>query len=120
MTPPFTVAITRLRKLRVFQNQQLTRIVNAPCYFKREVLYIDLKAKPILDHIKDISTKFFQMLPQIRNRLLPAYNPTVSSSQNGLVPFWNAPSFIFLQLREDELTLNCAANLNVLFNLSKL
>ncbi|GBO31575.1 hypothetical protein AVEN_105790-1 [Araneus ventricosus] len=62
---------TKLKKLQVFQNQQLMRFVNAygmPDI--RSCITNYLKAKSILDHTKDISSKFFQRLSQIPNELL--------------------------------------------------
>ncbi|GBL92462.1 hypothetical protein AVEN_174737-1 [Araneus ventricosus] len=78
-----TTSIRNLRKLQVFQNQQLKRIVNAPWYVRRKLIHQDLKIHPVLDFMKIISKKFFEKLPQIPNvlLLLPPYDPAVPSSR---------------------------------------
>ncbi|GBM09562.1 hypothetical protein AVEN_29417-1 [Araneus ventricosus] len=63
-------SIKTLRKLQVFQNQQLMRIVDAPWYVRRKVIRNDLKIDPVLHFIKIISKRFFEKLPQILNELL--------------------------------------------------
>ncbi|GBL92736.1 hypothetical protein AVEN_119122-1 [Araneus ventricosus] len=78
-----SVAITRLKKLQVFQNQQFIRIVNVSQWVRGQILHDNLEVKPILDHIKDISAIFFQKTAfneQIRNELLqdlPVCHPTI-------------------------------------------
>ncbi|GBM01036.1 hypothetical protein AVEN_55542-1 [Araneus ventricosus] len=65
---------TNIKKLQVFQNQQLMHVVNAPWYVRREVLHDDLKIDPISEFIKKTSTRFFNKIPQIRNELLRPKN----------------------------------------------
>ncbi|GFX68321.1 uncharacterized protein TNCV_2816961 [Trichonephila clavipes] len=46
--------------------------------------YRDLKIKPFLPHIKDLSKRFFDKLPSVPNELIsnqPAYDPAVPSSR---------------------------------------
>ncbi|GBN77488.1 hypothetical protein AVEN_190848-1 [Araneus ventricosus] len=74
-----TTSIRNLRKLQVFQNQQLARIVNAPWYVRRKLIHQDIKIDPVLDFMKIISEK----LPQIPKALLqlPPYDPAIPSSR---------------------------------------
>ncbi|GFT16546.1 RNA-directed DNA polymerase from mobile element jockey [Trichonephila clavipes] len=78
-----SAAVTRLKKLHVFQNKHLRKITNAPWFVRNEILHKDLKIDPILDFIKNQSKKFFDRLPQIPNqsiRVIPAYDNSVPSS----------------------------------------
>ncbi|GFU35518.1 hypothetical protein TNCV_317641 [Trichonephila clavipes] len=56
----------------------------APWFVRNEVIYRDLKVKPLLPYIKNLSKRFFDNLPNIPNELIriqPAYDPAVPSSQ---------------------------------------
>ncbi|GBN36014.1 RNA-directed DNA polymerase from mobile element jockey, partial [Araneus ventricosus] len=78
-----TTSIRSLKKLQVFQNKQLVRIVDAPWYVRRKLIHQDLKIDPVLDFMKIISKKFFEKLQQIPNALLqlPPYDSAVPSSR---------------------------------------
>ncbi|GBL79275.1 hypothetical protein AVEN_92491-1 [Araneus ventricosus] len=70
-------SIKNLKKLQVFQNQQLVRIADAPWYVRRKLIHKYLKIDPVLDFMKIISKKFFEtVLLQ-----LPPYDPAVPSSR---------------------------------------
>ncbi|GFS88794.1 RNA-directed DNA polymerase from mobile element jockey [Trichonephila clavipes] len=65
-------------------NSFLRQLVNAPWFIRNEVIYRDLKIKPFLPHIKDLSKRFFDKLPSVPNELItnqPAYDPAEPSSQ---------------------------------------
>ncbi|GBO20094.1 hypothetical protein AVEN_160360-1 [Araneus ventricosus] len=49
-----TTSIKNLRKLQVFQNQQLARIDDSPWYDRRKLIHKDLKIGPVLDFMKII------------------------------------------------------------------
>ncbi|GFS33509.1 hypothetical protein TNIN_274221 [Trichonephila inaurata madagascariensis] len=51
-------------------NSFLRQIVNAPWFVRNEVIYRDLKVKPFLPYIKNISFNFFNKLPSIPNDLI--------------------------------------------------
>ncbi|GFW54514.1 RNA-directed DNA polymerase from mobile element jockey [Trichonephila clavipes] len=73
-----------LKKLHTLTNSFLRQIVNAPWFVRNEVIYRDLKIKPFLPHIKDLSKRFFDKLPSVPNELIsnqPTYDPAVPSSQ---------------------------------------
>ncbi|GFU82811.1 RNA-directed DNA polymerase from mobile element jockey [Trichonephila clavipes] len=73
-----------LKKLHTLTNSFLRQIVNAPWFIRNEVIYRDLKIKPFLPHIKDLSKRFFDKLPNVPNELIsnqPASDPAVPSSQ---------------------------------------
>ncbi|GFU52005.1 RNA-directed DNA polymerase from mobile element jockey [Trichonephila clavipes] len=73
-----------LKKLHTLTNSFLRQIVNAPWFVRNEVIYRDLKIKPFLPHIKDLSKRFFDKLPNVPNELIsnqPEYDPAVPSSQ---------------------------------------
>ncbi|GFX06432.1 RNA-directed DNA polymerase from mobile element jockey [Trichonephila clavipes] len=56
----------------------------APWFVCNEVIYCDLKVKPLLPYIKNLCKRFFDNLPNIPNQLIriqPAYDPAVPSSQ---------------------------------------
>ncbi|GFV63483.1 RNA-directed DNA polymerase from mobile element jockey [Trichonephila clavipes] len=66
------------------KNSFLRQIVNAPWFIRNEVIYRDIKIKPFLPHIKDLSKRFFDKLRNVPNGLIsnqPAYDPAVPSSQ---------------------------------------
>ncbi|GBL73517.1 hypothetical protein AVEN_159504-1 [Araneus ventricosus] len=73
-----SISTTNIRKLQVYQNEQLMHVVNAPWYVRRKVIHDDLKIDPISEFIKKTSVRFFDEIPQIRNELLqrPAYDPS--------------------------------------------
>ncbi|GFW41787.1 RNA-directed DNA polymerase from mobile element jockey [Trichonephila clavipes] len=79
-----SAGMCHLKKLHTLTNSFLRQIVNAPWFVRNEVIYRDLKIKPFLPHIKDLSKRFFDKLPNVPNELIsnqPAYDPTVPSSQ---------------------------------------
>ncbi|GFV65726.1 RNA-directed DNA polymerase from mobile element jockey [Trichonephila clavipes] len=76
--------VSHLKKLHTLTNSFLRQIVNAPWFIRNEVIYRDLKIKLFLPHIKDLSKRFFNKLPNVPNELIsnqPAYDPAVPSSQ---------------------------------------
>ncbi|GFX62210.1 RNA-directed DNA polymerase from mobile element jockey [Trichonephila clavipes] len=79
-----SAGMCHLRKLRTLTNSILRQIVNAPWFVRNEVIYCDLKVKPLLPYIKNLSKRFFDKLPNITNELIrnqSAYDPAVSSLQ---------------------------------------
>ncbi|GFS97213.1 RNA-directed DNA polymerase from mobile element jockey [Trichonephila clavipes] len=79
-----SAGMCHLKKLHTLTNSFLRQIVNAPWFARNEVIYRDLKIKPFLPHIKDLSKRFFDKLPSVPNELIsnqPAYDPAVPSSQ---------------------------------------
>ncbi|GFY16500.1 RNA-directed DNA polymerase from mobile element jockey [Trichonephila clavipes] len=79
-----SAGMCHLKKLHTLTNSFLRQIVNAPWFVRNEVIYRDLKIKPFLPHIKDLSKRFFDKLPSVPNELIsnqPAYDPAVPSSQ---------------------------------------
>ncbi|GFS92339.1 probable RNA-directed DNA polymerase from transposon X-element [Trichonephila clavipes] len=79
-----SAGMCHLKKLHTLTNSFLRQIVNAPWFIRNEVIYRDLKIKPFLPHIKDLSKRFFDKLPSVPNELItnqPAYDPAVPSSQ---------------------------------------
>ncbi|GFV12199.1 RNA-directed DNA polymerase from mobile element jockey [Trichonephila clavipes] len=79
-----SAGMCHLKKLHTLKNSFLRQIVNAPWFIRNEVIYRDLKIKPFLPHIKDLSKRFFDKLPNVPNELIsnqPAYDPAVPSSQ---------------------------------------
>ncbi|GFX63716.1 RNA-directed DNA polymerase from mobile element jockey [Trichonephila clavipes] len=79
-----SAGMCHLKKLHTLTNSFLRQIVNAPWFIHNEVIYRDLKIKPFLPHIKDLSKRFFDKLPNVPNELIsnqPAYDPAVPSSQ---------------------------------------
>ncbi|GFU94695.1 RNA-directed DNA polymerase from mobile element jockey [Trichonephila clavipes] len=79
-----SAGMRHLKKLHTLTNSFLRQIVNAPWFIRNEVIYRDLKIKPFLPHIKDLSKRFFNKLPNFPNELIsnqPAYDPAVPSSQ---------------------------------------
>ncbi|GFU82664.1 probable RNA-directed DNA polymerase from transposon X-element [Trichonephila clavipes] len=79
-----SAGMCHLKKLHTLTNSFLRQIVNAPWFVRNEVIYRDLKIKPFLPHIKDLSKRFFDKLPSVLNELIsnqPAYDPAVPSSQ---------------------------------------
>ncbi|GFT22841.1 RNA-directed DNA polymerase from mobile element jockey [Trichonephila clavipes] len=79
-----SAGMCHLKKLHTLTNSFLRQIVNAPWFVRNEVIYRDLKIKPFLPHIKDLSKRFFDKLPNVPNELIsnqPAYDPAVPSSQ---------------------------------------
>ncbi|GFU84318.1 RNA-directed DNA polymerase from mobile element jockey [Trichonephila clavipes] len=79
-----SAGMCHLTKLHTLTNSFLRQIVNAPWFIRNEVIYRDLKIKPFLPHIKDLSKRFFDKLPSVPNELIsnqPAYDPAVPSSQ---------------------------------------
>ncbi|GFU96931.1 probable RNA-directed DNA polymerase from transposon X-element [Trichonephila clavipes] len=79
-----STGMCHLKKLHTLTNSFLRQIVNAPWFVRNEVIYRDLKIKPFLPHIKDLSKRFFDKLPNVPNELIsnqPAYDPAVPSSQ---------------------------------------
>ncbi|GBO26136.1 RNA-directed DNA polymerase from mobile element jockey [Araneus ventricosus] len=65
-----TTSIRNLRKLQVFQNQQLARIVDAPWYVRRKLIYQDLKIDPVLDFMKIISKKILRKITKDSQRIV--------------------------------------------------
>ncbi|GFT78701.1 RNA-directed DNA polymerase from mobile element jockey [Trichonephila clavipes] len=79
-----SAGMCHLKKLHTLTNSFLRQIVNAPWFVRNEVIYRDLKIKPFLSHIKDLSKRFFDKLNSVPNELIsnqPAYDPAVPSSQ---------------------------------------
>ncbi|GFX03174.1 RNA-directed DNA polymerase from mobile element jockey [Trichonephila clavipes] len=79
-----SAGMCHLKKLHTLTNSFLRQIVNVPWFVRNEVIYRDLKIKPFLPHIKDLSKRFFDKLPSVPNELIsnqPAYDPAVPSSQ---------------------------------------
>ncbi|GFT80787.1 RNA-directed DNA polymerase from mobile element jockey [Trichonephila clavipes] len=79
-----SAGMCHLKKLHTLTKSFLIQIVNAPWFVRNEVIYRDLKVKPFLPYIKDLSKKFFDNLPNVPNELIsnqPAYDPAVPSSQ---------------------------------------
>ncbi|GFU03544.1 RNA-directed DNA polymerase from mobile element jockey [Trichonephila clavipes] len=79
-----SAGMCHLKKLHTLTNSFLRQIVNAPWFVRNEVIYRDLKIKPFLSHIKDLSKRFFDKLPSVPNELIsnqPAYDSTVPSFQ---------------------------------------
>ncbi|GFT45710.1 RNA-directed DNA polymerase from mobile element jockey [Trichonephila clavipes] len=79
-----SAGMCHLKKLHTLTNSLLRQIVNAPWFVRNEVIYRDLKIKPFLPHIKDLSKRFFDKLPSVPNELIsnqPAYDPAMPSSQ---------------------------------------
>ncbi|GFY13703.1 probable RNA-directed DNA polymerase from transposon X-element [Trichonephila clavipes] len=79
-----STGMCHLKKLHTLTNSFLRQLVNAPWFVRNEVIYRDLKIKPFLPHIKDLSKRFFDKLPSVPNELIsnqPAYDPAVPSSQ---------------------------------------
>ncbi|GFW66370.1 RNA-directed DNA polymerase from mobile element jockey [Trichonephila clavipes] len=79
-----SAGMCHLKKLHTLTNSFLRQIVNAPWFVRNEVIYRDLKIKPFLPHIKNLSKRFFDKLPSVPNELIrnqPAYDPAVPSSQ---------------------------------------
>ncbi|GFW36485.1 RNA-directed DNA polymerase from mobile element jockey [Trichonephila clavipes] len=79
-----SAGMCHLKKLHTLTNSFLRQIVNAPWFVRNEVIYRDLKIKPFLPHIKDLSKRFFDKLPNVPNEVIsnqPAYDPAVPSSQ---------------------------------------
>ncbi|GFX17271.1 RNA-directed DNA polymerase from mobile element jockey [Trichonephila clavipes] len=73
-----SAGMCHLKKLHTLTNSFLRQIVNAPWFVRNEVIYRDLKIKPFLPHIKDLSERFFDKLPSVPNELIsnqPAYDP---------------------------------------------
>ncbi|GFS64040.1 hypothetical protein TNCV_3944381 [Trichonephila clavipes] len=71
-----SAGMCHLKKLRTLTNSFLRQLVNAPWFIRNEVIYRDLKIKPFLPHIKDLSKRFFDKLPSVPNELItnqPAY-----------------------------------------------
>ncbi|GFS68426.1 RNA-directed DNA polymerase from mobile element jockey [Trichonephila clavipes] len=52
-----SAGMCHLKKLHTLTNSFLRQIVNAPWFIRNEVIYRDLKIKPFLPHIKDLSKK---------------------------------------------------------------
>ncbi|GFT60396.1 RNA-directed DNA polymerase from mobile element jockey [Trichonephila clavipes] len=50
-----SAGMCHLKKLHTLTNSFLRQIVNAPWFIRNEVIYRDLKIKPFLPHIKDLS-----------------------------------------------------------------
>ncbi|GBM87622.1 hypothetical protein AVEN_168426-1 [Araneus ventricosus] len=75
-----TTSIRNLRKLQVFQNQQLARIVNAPWYVRRKLIHQDLKIDPVLDFMKIISKKILRKITPDSQRIVAA--PTIRPSRS--------------------------------------
>ncbi|GFU76580.1 RNA-directed DNA polymerase from mobile element jockey [Trichonephila clavipes] len=79
-----SAGMCHLKKLHTLTNSFLRQLVNAQWFVRNEVIYRDLKIKPFLPHIKDLSKRFFDKLPSVPNELIsnqPAYDPAVPSSQ---------------------------------------
>ncbi|GFW43081.1 RNA-directed DNA polymerase from mobile element jockey [Trichonephila clavipes] len=79
-----SAGMCHLKKLHTLTNSFLRQIVNAPWFVRNEVIYRDLKVKPFLPFIKNLSKRFFDKLPNIPNDLIrnqPTYDPAVPSSQ---------------------------------------
>ncbi|GFS74167.1 RNA-directed DNA polymerase from mobile element jockey [Trichonephila clavipes] len=79
-----SAGMCHLKKLHTLTNSFLRQLVNAPWFVRNEVIYRDLKIKPFLPHIKDLSKRFFDKLPSVPNELItnqPAYDPAEPSSQ---------------------------------------
>ncbi|GFU96668.1 RNA-directed DNA polymerase from mobile element jockey [Trichonephila clavipes] len=79
-----SAGMCHLKKLHTLTNSFLRQLVNAPWFIRNEVIYRDLKIKPFLPHIKDLSKRFFDKLPFVPNELItnqPAYDPAEPSSQ---------------------------------------
>ncbi|GFS92336.1 RNA-directed DNA polymerase from mobile element jockey [Nephila pilipes] len=79
-----SAATTHLKRLHVFQNIHLRKMLNAPWFVRNEVLHNDLKIEPILEFLKKQSFNFFNRIPQIPNeslQQLPAYDASIASSQ---------------------------------------
>ncbi|GFX73253.1 RNA-directed DNA polymerase from mobile element jockey [Trichonephila clavipes] len=65
-----SAGMCHLKKLHTLTNSFLRQIVNAPWFVHNEVIYRDLKIKPFLPHIKDLSKRFFDKLPSVPNELI--------------------------------------------------
>ncbi|GFT18704.1 probable RNA-directed DNA polymerase from transposon X-element [Trichonephila clavipes] len=65
-----SAGMCHLKKLHTLTNSFLRQIVNAPWFVRNEVIYRDLKIKPFLPHIKDLSKRFFDKLPSVPNELI--------------------------------------------------
>ncbi|GFX90531.1 RNA-directed DNA polymerase from mobile element jockey [Trichonephila clavipes] len=79
-----SAGMCHLKKLHTLTNSFLRQIVNAPWFVRNEVIYRDLKIKPLLPYIKNLSKRFFDNLPNVPNELISnqaAYDPAVPSSQ---------------------------------------
>ncbi|GFS88867.1 transposable element Tcb2 transposase [Trichonephila clavipes] len=79
-----SAGMCHLKKLHTLTNSFLRQIVNASWFVRNEVIYRDLKIKPFLPHIKDLSKRFFDKLPSVPNELIsnqPAYDLAVPLSQ---------------------------------------
>ncbi|GFS64053.1 RNA-directed DNA polymerase from mobile element jockey [Trichonephila clavipes] len=79
-----SAGMCHLKKLHTLTNSFLRQLANAPWFIRNEVIYRDLKIKPFLPHIKDLSKRFFDKLPSVPNELItnqPAYDPAEPSSQ---------------------------------------
>ncbi|GFW59325.1 RNA-directed DNA polymerase from mobile element jockey [Trichonephila clavipes] len=73
-----SAGMCHLKRLHTLTNSFLRQIVNAPWFVRNEVIYRDLKIKPFLPHIKNLSKRFFDKLPSVPNELIrnqPAYDP---------------------------------------------
>ncbi|GFX42049.1 RNA-directed DNA polymerase from mobile element jockey [Trichonephila clavipes] len=57
-----SAGMCHLKKLHTLTNSFLRQLVNAPWFIRNEVIYRDLKIKPFLPHIKDLSKRFFDKL----------------------------------------------------------
>ncbi|GFT18633.1 RNA-directed DNA polymerase from mobile element jockey [Trichonephila clavipes] len=64
-----SAGMCHLKKLHTLTNSFLRQLVNAPWFIRNEVIYRDLKIKPFLPHIKDLSKRFFDKLPSAPNEL---------------------------------------------------
>ncbi|GFW51205.1 RNA-directed DNA polymerase from mobile element jockey [Trichonephila clavipes] len=79
-----STGMCHLKKLHTFTYSFFRQIENAPWFVRNEVIYHELKVKPFLPYIKNLSKRFFDKLPNIPNdliRIQPAYDPAISSSQ---------------------------------------
>ncbi|GBN11166.1 hypothetical protein AVEN_196251-1 [Araneus ventricosus] len=68
-----TTSIRNLRKLQVFQDQQLVRIADAPWYVRHKLIHQYLKIDPVLDFMKIITKK-------ILRKITPDSQPIVTTS----------------------------------------
>ncbi|GFT24028.1 RNA-directed DNA polymerase from mobile element jockey [Trichonephila clavipes] len=79
-----SAGMCHLKKLHTLTNSFLRQLVNTPWFVRNEVIYRDLKIKPFLPHIKDLSKRFFDKLPSVPNEFIinqSAYDPAEPSSQ---------------------------------------
>ncbi|GFU13291.1 probable RNA-directed DNA polymerase from transposon X-element [Trichonephila clavipes] len=65
-----STGMCHLKKLHTLTSSFLRQIVNAPWFVRNEVIYRDLKVKPFLPYIKNLSKRFFDNLPSIPNELV--------------------------------------------------